>query len=349
MLAVLASVAIGGCSSIGPGSVRRDRVDYLGAMGDSWKTQTLLNIVRIRYADAPVFLDVSSVISSYALQGQVVANGGMTIDGPGSLVTLGANASFLDKPTISYTPLTGDRFTKSLLRPISPAGIFSLIQAGFPADFVLSVTVRAINGVYNRSRGASRARAASPEWDPLIAALRRIQETGVLGTRLQKRGPEESALLFFPDRPTPDQSGDIKFVAQTLKLNVEHGEALLTFGTTQSSPNELAVLSRSMLEILIELGAGVEVPTEDVAKGSTIPGVPVGPDTPKSERPFIRIRSGAAPPGDAFAAARYRDTWYWIDDGDFNGKRTFSFLMLFFSLAETGVTPQTPVITIPAN
>ncbi|HTO67238.1 MAG TPA: hypothetical protein VMM15_38975 [Bradyrhizobium sp.] len=42
------------CASIGPGTVPRDRVDYLGAMGDSWKEQTLLNIVRLRYGDAPV-------------------------------------------------------------------------------------------------------------------------------------------------------------------------------------------------------------------------------------------------------------------------------------------------------
>jgi len=62
LTAVLLHVA--SCSSIGPGSVRRDRIDYIGAVADSWKQQTLLNIVRLRYGDAPVFLDVSSLISS---------------------------------------------------------------------------------------------------------------------------------------------------------------------------------------------------------------------------------------------------------------------------------------------
>ena len=67
------------------------------------------------------------------------------------------------------------------------------------------------------------------------------------------------------------------------------------------------------------------------------------------DRPLIRIRSGPTRPDDAFSIVTYRGTWYWIDDGDLASKRIFTFLMMFFSLAETGATPQAPVLTIPAN
>src|SRR6478735_1546176 len=70
MLVLLAAV---GCTSVGPITVPRDRVDYITAVAESWKEQTLLNIVRMRYGDAPTFVDVSSVISAYAFQGQVSA------------------------------------------------------------------------------------------------------------------------------------------------------------------------------------------------------------------------------------------------------------------------------------
>ena len=149
---------LGACASIGAGSVHRDRLAYSEALANSWKEQLLLNIVRLRYADTPMFLDVSSVISSYQLQGQLSVGGtyssGLTAgvpDATGTGLALGAGAMYTDKPTVSYTPLVGDKFTRSLLRPIPPAALFQLVQAGYPVDVVFQLTTRAINGIYNRS------------------------------------------------------------------------------------------------------------------------------------------------------------------------------------------------------
>ena len=69
---VLAS-ALAGCASIGPAGVRHDRPDHSGSMASSWKEQMLLNIVKFRYFDPPVFLDVSSVDSTRELQTQADA------------------------------------------------------------------------------------------------------------------------------------------------------------------------------------------------------------------------------------------------------------------------------------
>ena len=70
-LVLVAAIAIAGCNAIGPGSVQCDRLDHAAAISDSWKEQVLLNIVKLRYFDTPVFLGVASVISSYTLQSQV--------------------------------------------------------------------------------------------------------------------------------------------------------------------------------------------------------------------------------------------------------------------------------------
>ena len=75
---VLILAGLSGCSSIGPRTVARDRFDYISAISDSWKAQMLLNVVKLRYADAPVFLDVTSVITQTGYQGtwQFQAPGG---------------------------------------------------------------------------------------------------------------------------------------------------------------------------------------------------------------------------------------------------------------------------------
>jgi hypothetical protein len=52
---------------------------------------------------------------------------------------------------------------------------------------------------------------------------------------------------------------------------------------------------------------------------------------------------------DSFAAVHYRDTWYWIDSDNYEAKKVFTFLMMFFPLAEPGSAPQAPVLTLPAN
>src|SRR3954447_25097618 len=57
-----------GCDSMGPGTVARDRFDYAGSVGESWKSQMLLNLVKIRYGDIPVFMDVGQVVAGYSMQ-----------------------------------------------------------------------------------------------------------------------------------------------------------------------------------------------------------------------------------------------------------------------------------------
>ena len=68
-------VALTGCTHLGPKTVAVDRFDYSTAIADSWKQQTLLNIVKLRYMDLPVFVDVASIVSGYSMQTGVSVNG----------------------------------------------------------------------------------------------------------------------------------------------------------------------------------------------------------------------------------------------------------------------------------
>lgn len=354
---ILLLPAIAGCSSIGPSTVPRDRTDYLKALSTSWKTQTLSNVVHIRYGDTPSFLDIASIVSSYSVDANVsvgVTSNNISTAAANQLAwsstVLGAGASYQDRPTISYAPLSGDRFTKRLIRPIPPVGIFELIQSGHPADVVLQMTVRSLNGIKNQGISGGVLEPADPEFYPLLDALRRLQNAGRLSVRTEKRGSEEIGIVSAVEGKTPEIARDLKFVRDTLRVKPgKDGELTIVFAPAPRSGTELAVLSRSMGDILIDLAMGIEVPPAHVAEGRTLATVWVNTSPNPRDRPMVRIHSGTAPPANAFAAVEYGNTWYWIDDNDFASKRTFTLLMIFTSLAETGVVAQIPALTLPVR
>src|SRR5262245_66347792 len=117
--ALLLCLLVAGCASMGPQSVPRDRFDYVTSISESWKRQMLLNLVKVRYADAPVFLDVSSVINAYTLEtGIQLSAQDATTGFTDSFRALGANGRYADQPTIPYTPVSGERFARSVKSPI---------------------------------------------------------------------------------------------------------------------------------------------------------------------------------------------------------------------------------------
>jgi hypothetical protein len=351
-LVLAAAIAVAGCKGIGPGNLQRDRLDYGHAIAGSWREQTLLNIVKLRYFDAPEYLEVSSVISSYSLSGEVSVEAQSypfsTSTGANNTNNrLGASGIYIDRPTITYAPVTGKKYVDKLMRPIPPEEIFAMIRAGHPANYILSLTVQAINDVYNYSATPARARPEDPTFQQVIEAIRRIQRAGALGIKIEKRGREDSTLIFFRENVGPDVTTDIRFVKDTLGIKSENNEIPLTFGSERRSDNQIALLTRTMWEILAELSTGVEVPKQDAAEGraTAMPSLSNRPHP----TPIAHIHSGSVRPTDAYVAVRYRDHWFWIDDRDLPSKRVLTFLMVFSSIAETSAAPPVPVVTIPAR
>ena len=110
-----------GCAArVGPKSLAHDRFDYSAAITQSWKEQMLLNMVKLRYMDPPMFLDVQQVVQQYTREGSG------SVFAPGwtgnSSIAPAASASgrWAESPTITYVPMSGEKFTKSLLLPVSP-------------------------------------------------------------------------------------------------------------------------------------------------------------------------------------------------------------------------------------
>jgi hypothetical protein len=69
----------------------------------------------------------------------------------------------------------------------------------------------------------------------------------------------------------------------------------------------------------------------------------------EGRRQDVRIHSGKHKPAGAFAAVRYRDHWFWVDNGDTQTKRALTVVMFIFTLADTGTADRLPLVTIPAQ
>src|SRR5262249_46598024 len=321
LFTVLVSLFFTGCVSMGPWTVARDRFDYAAAISESWKSQTLLNLVKIRYADAPVFLDVASIINQYALQAQLGFGLGWFSLPPGDNQTVTGTGAYAERPTITYSPLMGAKFTRSMMTPIPPAALFSLMQANWPVPFLFRLCVKAINGIYNRTASQLIARAADPDFYALLEALQRIQQAGVMGLRVE--GTKGESLIVFSRLGDAAIKADRQFIRKTLRLNPDATEFHLAFGALAKNDQEIAVLTRSMLEILAELASNTEVPAADVEEQRVMPTPAADAEAGPYATPLLRVHSGSARPADAFVAVPYHNQWFWIDDRDFPSKRMF--------------------------
>ena len=346
--ALLAAQA--GCSSVGPATVPRDRFDYVAAISDSWKRQMLQNLLKVRYADAPVFMDVTSVINAYSFAGQLDAAAQYAPPDRGDFFYgIGGNVAYADRPTITYAPLSGERFSRSLMTPLPISGVLYLLQSGFPADLTLRVCVSSINGLDNAYGGRGNAHDGELQFAELMAAMRRSQRSRGLGIRQKSPLDRESALLTLRDTDAAAAQANRR-IRELLGLDPNAEVFEVVYGAFAIQPGQIALLSRSTLQVMADLASTIDVPDADVAEGRVDEPLRDAEQT-RLFPPLMRVRSGETPPPDAYVAVRYRGRSFWIDDRDLQSKSSMSFLMLLFSLAETGSAPGSgaPLVTVPAR
>lgn len=344
ILAGLSAFGVTGCISFGPATIPRDRFDYVSTISDSWKSQMLLNIVKLRYADTPAFLDVVSVISQYEFAGELNATLGWGLPLPGSdSRSLGGAGSYVERPTITYAPIAGAKFTQSLMTPVPPSAVLFLLQAGYPVRLVFGMCVRTINDLDNRSVDPMWAREADPEFERLVDVLERMQRAGGLAVHVEQMD-DGDAIAMALRRKRVSKQDTIK-VARLLGVSPDAAEYRVTYGAVARSNREIAIQTRSIFEIMVELSARVQPPPAHLRKGYVSP-FQVG--NAGADVPF-RVLSGASKPGDAYTAVRYLDHWFWIAQNDEASKVDFVFLMLLFSLVETRVGQTAPIVTVPAS
>jgi hypothetical protein len=116
----------------------------------------------------------------------------------------------------------------------------------------------------------------------------------------------------------------------------------LSYGLVPDEPDEITVLTESILDLMIDLSWQIDVPQEHI-------------DTGRTESTFIdtglggqlfTVHHSEVEPEDAYVAIRNRGYWFYIDDHDMTTKRTFGLLQILLSLTDVGDEARGPVVSI---
>lgn len=347
-LLCLTTFFLTGCASMGPPTIARDRFDYVTSVSDSWKRQMLLNLLKTRYSDAPVFMDISSVINSYSLEGDIDLGGEVAPVGRGdTFANVGVAGRYADKPTISYLPLAGDKFARSLMTPLPITGVLLLIQSGLPADVVLRVCVNTINGIEN-SYGGMWGWAGNPKFRELMTALREIQAGGVSGMRFRPAKDTQAIVMSFGPGTDEAITAPVRKIHELLGLDASAREYNVVFGSFPENDREIALLTRSVMQVLADFASYIDVPEADLTEGRVYSPQHT-PEQMLLFPPMLHVHNGPSAPDDAYVAVRYRNSWFWIDDRDQHSKAMFNSVLLLFSLTETAQSQLAPLVTIPTR
>ena len=156
-------------------------------------------------------------------------------------------------------------------------------------------------------------------------------------------------MLIFGPSKDPELAARGREIKDILGIKPDLKELKVNYGGYSGRDDEIDMMTRSMLQIMLEFAAVVQVPQSDVEQGKATPGLADTQAAGALIGPPLRVLVADTPPKDADVAVQYDNRWFWIADTDIQSKYTFAIIMLLFSIADTGVRGSAPVVTIPAN
>ena len=361
---------LSGCAAQGARRVPADRFDYNTAIARSTREQMLLNIVRSRYLEVPVFLTVSSVLTQYEYDSSIGVGGFFGIGGDSTnviggttdVITGDANLRFSERPTITYLPVEGQEFSAHLLSDIPSEMIFAAAQAGWPIDVFMRIGIQRMGVLENMTFGE----VAATGWEDTKTAFARdlqklkrfermIQLIFILSDReiievqlVAENGKDEQYFIIAETVPA-----DLRPLLNELKGLIglsNRNRFRITDRVTNLRDDEISIQTRSVLAMMEFMARGVEVPPEHLKQGRIIDYGLQDSEGYVAEGliPF-RMRTSKQRPENVFAAVRHQGYWYYIDHSDITSKRALSLIIILFRLQAPTPAGAAPILTLPTG
>jgi hypothetical protein len=143
-LVLVLTSGLAGCLS--PIAMHRAVIEYDRTVSYVEADLLLLNIARARYHRPVHFTAVSSVAATFDFRTSAGISGGFghITEAGERPVNLEYSASVAENPTITIVPITGEEFTKRVLRPLDEDKFEFLVRQGYDINMVLRLMARGI-------------------------------------------------------------------------------------------------------------------------------------------------------------------------------------------------------------
>jgi len=337
------------CSNLGSTMLPPDRLSYNSALAGSDLEQQLLNIVRLRYTDAPFFLSVNNVVSQFSFGSDITVNVNNQAPPPAIIGSGNAAFNYSEAPTITYSPLQGEEYITKLLTPVNLSVIYMMLRTGWSMNHVLRVTVQRFGRLNN-------AVLASRTISSVVPEFKEFEKLGLVFLDAH----HQSNFEFEPD--TYQGKFAIKVIFKRYKLLTAKQRALVAkIGVSKKTPyflmvqvpteeeGKIYVETRTVLGLLNYLSKGVDVPEYDIANHQVrMTYYPDGRlfDWHAVTVGMVRIHTSPTKPENAFIKVRYRGSYFYVDNSDFDTKETFNLLSLIMGIYQGKIQSFLPVFTI---
>ncbi|MCX7109886.1 MAG: hypothetical protein NTX45_07130 [Proteobacteria bacterium] len=354
LLAVVTVMA--GCHSFGPDGLRATHPLYNEAIVGSMNEQFVQNIVRLHYRDTIFFLDVASVTASLKLDmsaGLDQSEVGFGPAGGTDLMKYSLGTAYTTAPTLSYAPLQGEGFVKSILSPIPLEALFTLTGSGWRSHRLFGLCVERINGLENAPIASGPTPNFPPDQDRQFNRLLQLFEQVVNDELIVPRIDPATKEPQLQIKSSPEHREAIWEIKQLLGLDQKLDVYRVSSNFLQLRPDTVSIRTRPLMSIFFYISQHVDSPKTHKEKGLVTvtrnrDGSEFDWGTTAGGRIF-HIRQSEGRPDGAFVAIPYRDHWFYLADNDLESKSTFMLLTQLFRLQAGAAKTTGPALTIPVR
>lgn len=364
LLAAFSLLCASGCS-LGPAKLPATRMDYNLAVQRSSNEEMLLNLVRMKYFEQPLFMQVGSIASTFNYNVSGSATGTFPdqrdfLKGVYYNYTPNITASYSDSPTVTYTPFQGQTYAQQFLAEIDLERFVVLYRAGWDIEYLMRVLVTRIGRLDHNfdTRKGYMNQEAHQKFLELTEIIARMDDRGELDIVTASPGKDKPNITVMTMRVKhPSLIRKIEHLTGVeLKAHTnEHGYQVAKIQLVHVKERELAQHSadvagfvpmaftlRNCLRAMDVLSQGIDTPKELITKKAAF-------DLRSQFSDIMDIRSSRTRPADAYVAVNHGGWWYFIRNEDTRSKEVFQLMLNIFALQSADPPKNAPVLTLPVG